>query len=195
MCYNVYTMAAKNKTKDKIQASLIKMLDAVAPDDITVTAICDSAEINRATFYYHYDSVKDVFADLEAKMERDFAEFISMSAFNSDGTPAKSFYVTFIEFVAKNATICRMILNSKHSAGKEFLSRAIESGRQKVTNLFAMLYPACPASKINFYYLFVSNGFIALIEYWLNNGMKESVAEIAEVGERLSFTGAKYLEP
>ncbi len=55
------------------------------------------------------------------------------------------------------------------------------------------LFPACPTSKIDYYYVFVSNGFMGLLQYWLNNGMRESTREIAEIGEKIAYGGVAYL--
>ncbi len=187
-------MVPRKKTTAKIKDSLIKLLETAPLDDITVTALCDAADISRATFYYHYDSVPDVFAELENQMESEFNQSLIRAAFRGDGTPEKSFYVTFFEFVSRNAAICRIILNSPHSGNSSFLTRAIESGRNKVTGMMIKLYPDCPTSKIEFYYIFVSHGFLGLLEYWLNSGMRESIDEIAEVGERISNAGVSYLE-
>lgn len=184
----------KKKTTEKIKDSLIAMLETSPLDDITVTALCETAKINRATFYYHYDSVGAVFSELESQIEDEFNRFLTRTAISDDSSPEKSFYVMFFEFVARNATICKMILNSPHSGNSSFLTRAMESGRYKVTDMMTALYPDCPKSKIDFYYMFVSHGFLGLLEYWLNSGMREPVDSIAEVGERVSFMGAKYLE-
>ncbi|MDE7464653.1 MAG: TetR/AcrR family transcriptional regulator [Clostridiales bacterium] len=185
---------SKKKTTDKIKDSLVALLEGSPLDDITVTALCEKAGINRATFYYHYDSVNAVFDEIENQIEDEFNRFLTRTAINDDSAPEKSFYVMFFEFVARNATICKMILNSPHSGNSSFLTRAMEGGRYKVTEMMSKLYPDCPKSKIDFYYIFVSHGFRGLLEYWLNSGMREPIDSIAEVGERVSYMGAKYLE-
>ena len=187
-------MSQRRKTVNKLRDSLIKLLETTPLEDITVTAICDMANVNRATFYYHYDSVANLFEEVERGLESEFNQFISLSAIGSDGAPNRSFYVMFFEFVAHNAAICKMILNSPHKGNNSFITRAIDGGRDKVISTMTKLFPDCASGKIDHYYTFVSNGFIGLVGYWLNNGMKESVAEIADIGERISYGGIKYLQ-
>lgn len=184
----------KKRTTAKIRSTLVKMLGSKDIDDITVTELCANAGINRATFYYHYDSARDVFGEVEKRMEAEFDEFLNRSAISESGMPDKSFYTTFFEFVARNANICKMVLNSPHKTNDSFLARAMNAGRNKVVSLMSRLYPDCPTSKIEYYYLFVSHGFLGLMAYWLNNDMKESAAEIAAIGEDVSNSGIKYLE-
>lgn len=180
------------KTTDKIKACLTEMLATIPIEDITATELCNRAKVNRATFYYHYNSVQDVLSEIETQMENEFAQWMSQSTLNQNGKPEDSFYVTFFEFVARNVGVCRMLLNAQRPS--EFLTRAMEAGRIKVVSVMSKLYPDCPASKIDYYYIFVSNGFIGLLKYWLSSGMKESINAIAEIGERISNTGTLYLQ-
>lgn len=182
----------KQKTTDRIKQSLTRLLETTPIDRITATELCAAADVNRATFYYHYNSVRDVLTEIETQVETEFRHFLSQATVNSDGAPEKSFYVMFFEFVARNVGICRMLLGAQRQS--EFLTRAMEAGRSKVVSVMSKLYPDCPASKINYYYIFVSNGFLGLLEYWLNSGMTESVNDIAEIGEQVSYMGVKYLQ-
>lgn len=182
---------SKKKNTDKIKQCLTEMLQSSPIDDITATELCKRAGVNRATFYYHYNSVQDVLAEIESQLEADFAQWVSRSPLDLNGLPEKSFYVTFFEFVARNVGVCRMLLNSQRSS--EFVTRALKAGRTMVVSIMSKLFPHCKASKIDYYYIFVSNGFLGLLNYWLNSGMKESINDIAEVGERISNMGVSYL--
>ncbi len=187
------TASRKKTTTDKIKKALTEMLENSALDDISATALCARAGINRATFYYHYDSVQDVLEEIEKQIEREFVQWLSQATVTDDDVPEKSFYVTFFDFVARNVSVCRLLLGNRHHQS-EFLSRALEAGRTKVVSVMSKLYPNCSASKINFYYIFVSNGFLGLLDYWLNSGMRESIAEIAEIGEEVSYKGIEFLK-
>ncbi|KLD60105.1 TetR family transcriptional regulator, partial [Lactiplantibacillus plantarum] len=57
-------------TERLIQDSLINLLQHQSLDEITVTAVCKAADINRGTFYAHYEDVKDCMQ----KMEQDATE-------------------------------------------------------------------------------------------------------------------------
>lgn len=182
---------SKKKTTAKIQNSLMKMLKSMPIESITATALCEYASVNRATFYYHYDSVQDVLAEIEANLESEFVQWMTQTTINSNGLPEKSFYVSFFEFVVRNADICRLILNTQRQS--DFLTRAIEAGRAKVVSDMSKLFITCPVAKINYFYMFVSNGFLGMLGYWLNSGMRESVTEIAAICERIAYAGVGYL--
>lgn len=182
---------SKMSNTDKVKKCLTDMLQSRPIDDITATELCKRAGVNRATFYYHFNSVQDVLAEIEAQLEAEFIQWMSNTDVTANGLPEKSFYVTFFEFVSRNVVVCRMLLNTQRSS--DFISRAVEAGRTKVVSIMSKLFPQCPVAKIDYYYIFVSNGFLGLLSYWLNSGMQESVADIAEVGERISNMGVAYL--
>ncbi len=184
--------AAKKKTTDKIKASLIQLLDSMPIEDVTATELCKRAQMNRATFYYHYNSVQDVLTEIESQVESEFLQFLSKETVTSDGSPEKSFYVSFFEFVARNAGVCKLLIGNQRQS--DFLARAMQAARTKVVSIMTKLYPDCPAARIDYYFIFVYNGFLGLLEYWLNSGMRETPVKIAEVGEQVSYMGIKFLE-
>lgn len=53
------------KTKRIIHASIIELLKAKALSDISITELCQTAMINRKTFYMHYKTIEDAFSDIE----------------------------------------------------------------------------------------------------------------------------------
>lgn len=183
----------KKRTTDKIKSTLITMLETTPIENINVSELCRHAEINRANFYYHYPSVEAVFNDIETNLEQDFFHSISIAAASKGTTPEKSFYLIFFEFVANNAQACKMIINLPHGTNNSFLTRALQSGKATATGMVTSQFPACSAKKIDLYYTYTSNGFLGLLSYWLNNGMQESVEEIAVVGEKLARSSSQFL--
>ena len=51
-------------TKNLIKDTLLNMLEKTSFDHITVAALCRQAEINRSTFYLHYQDLPAVFDEL-----------------------------------------------------------------------------------------------------------------------------------
>lgn len=182
----------RKKTTDKIKSGLLDMLGSTPLDEITATDLCRHIKLNRATFYYHYNSVQDVLAEIEHEVENEFVQFITKATATEEGTLEKSFYVMFFEFVARNAALCKMLLGANYRS--DFFQHAMEAGRTKVMSVMSKQFPNCPAAKIDRYYIFVSNGFLGLLAHWLNSGMTESINDLAEVGEQVSFVGIKYLQ-
>ena len=56
------------KTKRALKNTLIEMMTELPFEQISITALCDRAEISRITFYSHYNDkyalVDDIFQDM-----------------------------------------------------------------------------------------------------------------------------------
>lgn len=51
------------KTKRGLQEALFELLDQKSLADISVTELCERADIGRRTFYLHYDNIMEIFDD------------------------------------------------------------------------------------------------------------------------------------
>ena len=52
------------KTKRLFRESLLSLMKEVPIEQITVAAICNRAEVNRNTFYYHYETVDELLSEI-----------------------------------------------------------------------------------------------------------------------------------
>ncbi len=53
------------KSEEAIRTNLIKLLQRKKLRDINLNELTDAADINRSTFYLHYESIDDAFSGLE----------------------------------------------------------------------------------------------------------------------------------
>ena len=56
------------KTRKAIKTTLIDLMEKDDISKITVTEICNILDINRGTFYLHYESINDALLDIETEM-------------------------------------------------------------------------------------------------------------------------------
>lgn len=64
---------AKN-TDQEIRACVLELLEEKSLDKISVTEICEKCEINRNTFYYHYEDIYDVLTGIIEEEEAQLCE-------------------------------------------------------------------------------------------------------------------------
>ena len=60
--------ARVRKTKQKLSAALVGLLQEKAFSDITPAQICEKAGINRSTFYRNYRNISQLKAEMEMKI-------------------------------------------------------------------------------------------------------------------------------
>ncbi|KYG92154.1 MULTISPECIES: TetR-like C-terminal domain-containing protein [Metasolibacillus] len=62
------------KTKERLHESLIALLKEMPLEKIKISVLCQRAQINRGTFYLHYESVDALFADFFEQIIADLRE-------------------------------------------------------------------------------------------------------------------------
>ena len=88
------TDARVRYTRMVIEKSFLKLLEKKPVNRITVTELCQMAEINRATFYKHYLDIPDLLEKMEGKMlgdiralqyaKEDFEKYAFLGSENGD---------------------------------------------------------------------------------------------------------------
>ena len=66
-------------TKNIIKESYLELLGELPPSKVTVTEVCRRADINRGTFYLHYEDLPQVMEELENAAYEEIIAFIHRS--------------------------------------------------------------------------------------------------------------------
>ena len=161
---------AKQYTKNLIKEEFMKLLEEKSFNLITITEIADKCEINRNTFYYHYEDiytlVKEILADEIQKVDQ---EFDSSSSWEKSLITASSFFLdnkkaaqNLFRSIDKKDTdaylykICESVM-SKYIEN-ECLSKNIEATEED------------KALVTNFYRI----ALVGLLDKWVLDGMDKS---------------------
>ena len=91
-------------TKMVIRNSLLELLRIKPIAKITVTEICERADINRATFYAHYSDPSDLLHSLEAEVIEDVTRWVT-PALTVVGSDLKDVLTRLVEYIGENADI------------------------------------------------------------------------------------------
>lgn len=153
-------------TKMVIRDAFLGLLKKYPIEQITVSEICRIAEINRATFYRHYDNPYD----LLSSMENEMFEEIKQSSFEYRNNVDKLTELIFIRFYEKKEVWT--LLLSDH-ANLSFIN--------KIYNFFDDYFAKTETSKESeLRYRFLLYGYSGIFDYWVKNGMQESPQSMAE---------------
>lgn len=161
-------------TKKALAASLKKLLTQKTLDKITVIDIVEDCEVNRQTFYYHfqdiYDLVEWIFATDAAK---------ALDGKKTYNTWQQGFLQIF-EYVLDNK---ELVMNTYHSVRRDQLEHylydvtyglLIDVVEEKAVG---MKVREEDKQAIAHFYKF---GFVGLMLEWINSGMKEKPEHIIE---------------
>ncbi|WP_158442474.1 TetR/AcrR family transcriptional regulator [Paenibacillus sp. JCM 10914] len=162
-------------TKMVLRESLLTLMKDQPINKISVTELCKHADLNRNTFYTHYDSP----LHLLSSIEESFFEVIR-------GVIERSFMVgidhgsllEICEHIAANGDLCA-ILFSDHGNG-DYLKRVIYILHDRSIAAWKEYAPHLPVDTLETLYSFIASGSAAIIADWVRTGMSQSPQQISE---------------
>lgn len=179
-------------TKMLIRRAFTELLRTKPIQSISVKELCETAGINRGTFYAHYTDIYDLLKKMEEEMLADFQEALRPLLEVSEGgiTPAKITAGIF-QCLKENADICTVTLGP--FGDKEFAARLIRIGRDNYVESYQRFFKGATPRQLEYYYAFVSAGCIGMLERWLAEGMHTSAEEMADMAEKIMMYGIGFL--
>lgn len=163
-------------TKKIIRESLIELLQTNDIHQITVTNICNKADINRGTFYSYYKDAFDLLQSIEDELFDQILRYLNE-------TPAKdytdSLLIKVLELIAENKDLCKILL-CKQRDGR-IIDRILYIASK--ANLEPLFDKSSEFDESHFNYLirYSVGGILSIIQVWLENNLKESPREIVKI--------------
>ena len=168
------TDARVRYTKLVIKDSLLKLLSKKSIKEITVKEICALAEINRATFYTHYQDAYDLLEQIENELFEDISSTVAMKQDDISSLIKEIFNV-----IEKNIELCQMLFSE--NGDKMFLRRIMDISREKQISDLQHQYPNVTRTQQEYIYEFLASGSVAVVAQWVRSGMQETPLELGEV--------------
>jgi len=165
-------------TKKRLKDSLMILLKEKPASDITVKELCDMADINRGTFYYHYTDIFDMFRKLQEDFFIKFNQLIPpmIEAIPPNGDPylilSKIFY-----FFEENAEWSQIMLGP--NGDMAFIDRLKKLVDEKCSDTWKEAGFLLTPEEYELFNSFIINGYIGLLQTWLKTGRKQSPEEMA----------------
>lgn len=161
-----------------IKEALIKILDEKPLEDVTVTEICRTADINRATFYKYYDSP----VDLLEKMEEEHLEILSQNISDSNAMGIEDAFRLVTADIKANYALYKFLLSDKTNG--MFKKRMYETCKEFNMKLIHRYFPQLSGEKKEWLFHIIAGGCIGLIDLWLEQDAKPSADEMASFAVR-----------
>ena len=161
-------------THDLIKQTMARLLEKNELKDITVKKLCLTAGINRSTFYAHYETLYDLWADIDSLLrEEHIHEFDKANVHFSNYMSREGFRVA-LDFVYRYRHFYRGYL--EHISSSEYIEAMFneimgEGADPAAENRIAALYR----------YIYTLSGAVKVVERWLKNGCRESSEDMAEI--------------
>lgn len=175
-------------TAVKMDLALIDLLKKKPFEYITVREICETAGVNRSTFYLHYETVGDLLQETARYLLDDFLSYFSADtksvALNLRDCELSELvfirekylspYLTYIK--DHREVFATALLHNRTFGFEDVYKRMFENIFSPILDRFR--YPEAFGKYVMMYYL---NGINAIVLEWLKNGCELSIADVSEI--------------
>ncbi len=148
-------------TKKLLQNSLIEILAKKPIHEITIKEVCDNADINRSTFYRHYNTPH---ALLDEIYDNVYADIMAITTkYRNESFNSAELLTQILTYCEKNRKLCLVLLseNGELKIGKSFSERITQS---------VIISTDFNSSELQMYVVqFVAAGMANFIWTWLKN--------------------------
>lgn len=176
-------------TMKVIEETLLTLLETKDISSITVTEICTIADVNRATFYRYYEDIYD----LLKKIQQNFIKEIE----NSSPMKMLPHYTVYkftkeiLEIFLKNKKLVQILFNTNNNI--YFLNDVLEIAYEKCITKWGSS-ESVNLIELQYDVIFIFNGALGVINYWIKNNFEDNIDDIAIFIERIAVDGAhKYI--
>ena len=169
----------------KTQKALLEALDKLISTEkltcITITELCSTANINRNTFYYHYNNIFEL---LEEQKKRIISEILDI--FEKNNKFSSEMLCELLKCVRRYPHFMNILISP--NCDLEYFNDIFKIVSNNTSEMFKNEKVFTdPIDLMTCYY---SNaGTNAVICTWIKNGMKESPEKVAEIISNCSRKG------
>lgn len=158
-------------TRMMIEKCFLELLREKPVSKITVTELCQKAQINRATFYKHYQDVPQLLEKLEEDLFAQIREMFRNQAVDME-------------------TMLRDMMNYTRREWERFMALGSDNGDPNLMmktflicyeNAYPILEQSMPGlseSQRQMLFQFMSQGAGGILTWWIKNGMKEDPEKV-----------------
>jgi AcrR family transcriptional regulator len=174
------------RTKQLLHKALMELMEEKSADAITVTDISSRADINRGTFYLHYQDVPDMLEQLKEEVFAKISSFIlqmdprELHLYASSDEPYPNLVLLFEEF-ARHADFLKVMFGPNGD-----LSYAIRFRKFMAAHIFNKLTYLQPQEDHlliprDYLIAYMSSANFGMLMHWFESGMNHSPHQLGVI--------------
>ena len=157
-------------TKMVLKQSLLELMQNKEISKITVTELCETADVNRNTFYKYYYGPENLLLEIEDEL------FLIITSSIDNITDIDAMSRVLCRTIFDHKELSRIIFSE--NGNHDFLHRIVQFVRKKFLSEWKHQVMPERIGTIEKIYLFTEGGMIAVITDWVRKGFKDDIEEI-----------------
>lgn len=166
---NIKNNSRYKMSSEKIETAFLTLILNHKYEDITISQVCKEANINRSTFYCHYDDINDLIIKIENKFAKGMA-----TIFNYGERQTHDAFIEMFTFIMENKYFYKAFLNIPYATLAEcnIKSEVLDNIEQKTISELKDVGIFYRAS-------FFGAGIKEMCRIWLERNCKETPEQMA----------------
>lgn len=183
-------------TAVRMDQAFLELLEKKDIEYITVKELCETAGVNRSTFYLHYETIGDLLeetiqylneqflAHMKSQTEL-FVSKIQTCSLNELYLVSPQHLIPYLKYIKQNKRLFRIALNSSASL------RLDRTYRRMMRHVFLPIMERfqIPESDREYMVAFYISGLMAILSAWLKDDCEDSIEHICAIMEQCVMCG------
>ena len=169
-------------TKRRLYESLMKLVGGKPLSQVTVKELTDDADVNRSTFYFHYQDVNSMVLEMENRFLDDFS--VALTALEQK---SHDFITILVKCLENHMELCQLLLGKNGDIA--FVEKMKAMVAQKCSKIWKDAVPELSDMEADAIDSFLIGGVMSTLQSWVLSENRVSAEEIAEILNRLVFDG------
>lgn len=184
---NAVTDRRIRRTRTLLRQGLIHLLETKDIKDISVKELSDLADINRGTFYLHYNDIYDMLGKMEDELFTEFNEILDRTL-TPEANCSETTFQEIFAFLERNRAFARVTMGPHGDLA--FVNRMKSLVKERIYSILDVMNGSQDLVYIE---AFTISGCIGVIETWLNHPAPKPPEEIAAVCNDLLMKGLRQI--
>ncbi|MDE6583224.1 MAG: TetR/AcrR family transcriptional regulator [Clostridia bacterium] len=162
-------------TRKILKETFLELLQKKPLNKISVTEICESADLNRSTFYAHYMTVDELLQDIQDEILANIPKVYDSNDFSTNKVVKATDLENFFSYVKDNAFHFKiLLLNSENNA-------FCESLKKEIMDYYISLDNGYLNDEKKFRFVYSVNGAIGMMIEWIKQDFPYNVKKFTQM--------------
>ncbi len=178
------------RTKQNIRNALFRILEQKSLDQVTVSEIVRTADINRSTFYFYYEDINDLFQQTEQEIFDTFTrEVVATDAKFESKEEFIAYLTRYLDFCRENYIVCKFVTSNR--CNNDLADKIREQLQKTIPNSRRIYDEKDPRQYLT---TFAISAFLFSILEWMDDGMRIETKEMAEFLTEAYVSGSVFVK-
>lgn len=166
------------RTKAMMRDALMDLMDEMPFGKITAKDITNRADLNRATFYLHYNNVYELLDELENEIAAGFSRMLEQIEIKKGAEWEYPVVGQICNYIVDNQRLCRCLLLNPRS--DRFARKLTEIMKRKGMQVKEKMGKEFDPVREEYIHQFIACGAMGMVKQWLLEGLPMSKKEMTD---------------